>query len=121
MRFPRQKFAYFALFSAASAFYAPAPSFVGRTGISRAQTSPLFSTEGRFGEYDDKLWDNEAKKLIYDKWDPNAARSPMNFNPFETYGGNSPDASGYFPGEGFFKDPQRGDIVSFLFFFIFNW
>ena len=34
----------------------------------------------------------------------------MNFNPFETSGGNSPDASGYFPGEGFFKDPMRGDI-----------
>jgi hypothetical protein len=34
----------------------------------------------------------------------------MNFNPFETFGGNSPDASGKFPGEPFYKDPKRGDI-----------
>lgn len=52
-----------------------------------------------YGEYDDKLWDNDAKKEIYDKWDPSAPRSPLNFNPFETYKGNSCDASGIFPGE----------------------
>lgn len=34
----------------------------------------------------------------------------MNFNPFETFGGNSPDASGIFPGEPFYKDPKRGDV-----------
>lgn len=34
----------------------------------------------------------------------------MNFNPFETFQGNSPDASGYYPGETFYKDPTRGDI-----------
>ena len=34
----------------------------------------------------------------------------MNFNPFETFEGNSPDASGRYPGEPFYKDPQRGDI-----------
>jgi hypothetical protein len=34
----------------------------------------------------------------------------MNFNPFETFLGNSPDASGIFPGEPFYKDPQRPDV-----------
>lgn len=34
----------------------------------------------------------------------------MNFNPFETWEGNSPDASGFYPGEGFYKDPIRGDV-----------
>lgn len=34
----------------------------------------------------------------------------MNFNPFETYEGNSPDASGKYPGEPFYKDPKRGDV-----------
>ena len=52
-----------------------------------------------FGEYDDKLWDQVAKKDIYNKWDPSAPRSGKNFNPFETFKGNSPDASGVFPGE----------------------
>jgi len=52
-----------------------------------------------YGEYDDKLWDNDAKKDVYNKWDPTAARSAKNFNPFETYKGNSCDASGVYPGE----------------------
>ena len=63
-----------------------------------------------FGEYDGKLWDNEAKKEIYDKFDPAVARSVNNFNPFETFEGNSPDASGYYPGETGYKDPARGDV-----------
>lgn len=52
-----------------------------------------------YGEYDDKLWDNDAKKDVYNKWDPTAARSSKNFNPFETFKGNSCDASGVYPGE----------------------
>lgn len=59
------------------------------------------------GEYDDKLWDNDAKKVIYAKWDPTAPRGTRNFNPFETFLGNSPDASGIYPGEAFYKDPSR--------------
>ena len=51
-----------------------------------------------YGEYDDKLWDHAAKKVVYGKWDPASPRSSMNFNPFETFKGNSPDASGVFPG-----------------------
>eukprot|EP00584_Thalassiosira_punctigera_P017181 CAMPEP_0172573258 /NCGR_PEP_ID=MMETSP1067-20121228/136085_1 /TAXON_ID=265564 ORGANISM="Thalassiosira punctigera, Strain Tpunct2005C2" /NCGR_SAMPLE_ID=MMETSP1067 /ASSEMBLY_ACC=CAM_ASM_000444 /LENGTH=86 /DNA_ID=CAMNT_0013365855 /DNA_START=1631 /DNA_END=1887 /DNA_ORIENTATION=- len=52
-----------------------------------------------YGEYDDKLWDNDAKKDVYNKWDPATPRSAKNFNPFETFKGNSCDASGIFPGE----------------------
>jgi len=63
-----------------------------------------------YGEYDDKLWYQVAKKDVYGKWDPNSPRSPKNFNPFETYKSNSPDASGIFPGESRYKDPQRGDV-----------
>uniref|UniRef100_A0A6U1CHF6 PS II complex 12 kDa extrinsic protein n=2 Tax=Sar TaxID=2698737 RepID=A0A6U1CHF6_9STRA len=62
-----------------------------------------------YGEYDDKLWDQVAKKDVYNKWDPNSPRSTRNFNPFETFKGNSPDASGIFPGENRYKDPVRGD------------
>jgi hypothetical protein len=63
-----------------------------------------------YGEFDGKMWDNDAKKLVYDKFDPNTARSVHNFNPFETFDGNSPDASGYYPGETGYKDPARGDV-----------
>ena len=52
-----------------------------------------------YGEYDDKLWDQDSKKDVYNKWDPTAPRSTRNFNPFETFKGNSPDASGIYPGE----------------------
>ena len=85
--------------ASASAF-APAPLGV-RTSLN------LFAS---YGKYDDKLWDNEAKKDVYNSWDPNQPRSAMNFNPFETFDGNSPDASGFYPGENFYKDPTRGDI-----------
>jgi hypothetical protein len=67
-------------------------------------TTKLFSDVGL---YDGKLWDFAAKKDIYDQWDPTAPRSPTNFNPFETWDGNSPDCSGYYPGEGRYKDPMR--------------
>ena len=89
-----------ALVASASAF---APS---NFGVARAPTQLFF----QYGVYDDKLWDNEAKKDVYNQWDPNAPRSGLNFNPFETYGGNSPDASGIYPGELRYKDPQRGDV-----------
>eukprot|EP01082_Thalassiosira_pseudonana_P006254 g6167.t1 g6167 contig20:968652-969570(-) len=62
-----------------------------------------------YGEYDEKLWDQVAKKDVYNKWDPSSPRSGKNFNPFETFKGNSPDASGVFPGENRYKDPTRGD------------
>jgi len=52
-----------------------------------------------YGEYDEKLWDQDSKKDVYAKWDPASPRSAKNFNPFETFKSNSPDASGFFPGE----------------------
>eukprot|EP01083_Nonionella_stella_P263496 895039_1 len=64
----------------------------------------------QLGEYDDQLWSNDAKKDVYAKWNPAAARSTLNFNPFETFDGNSPDASGIYPGEPFYKDPIRPDV-----------
>merc|ERR1719457_252019 len=81
------------LAAGASAF---APSPMG----ARTSTRVFFE----YGEYDDKLWGNDAKK------DPNQPRSTRNFNPFETFGGNSPDASGIYPGENRYKDPQRPDV-----------
>src|SRR6056300_565696 len=42
-----------------------------------------------YGEYDDKLYDQDSKKDVYNKWDPSQPRSTRNFNPFETFKGNS--------------------------------
>eukprot|EP00815_Leptocylindrus_aporus_P012346 CAMPEP_0116050028 /NCGR_PEP_ID=MMETSP0322-20121206/141_1 /TAXON_ID=163516 /ORGANISM="Leptocylindrus danicus var. apora, Strain B651" /LENGTH=128 /DNA_ID=CAMNT_0003532509 /DNA_START=67 /DNA_END=453 /DNA_ORIENTATION=+ len=80
--------------------FAPSP-FAARTS-----TSLFFE----YGKYDEKEWSNEAKKDVYDSWDPNQPRSTTNFNPFETFQGNSPDASGIYPGENRYKDPIRPDI-----------
>jgi len=88
-----------ALATGANAF---APASFG----ARRSTAVFFE----FGEYQDQLWDNEAKKNIYGKWNPASPRSTRNFNPFETFGGNSPDASGIYPGELRYKDPARGDV-----------
>lgn len=63
-----------------------------------------------YGKYDEQLWDLPAKLDIYSTFDPNSPRSPQNFNPFETFEGNSPDASGFYPGEGRYKDPKRPDV-----------
>ena len=87
------------LVASASAF---APTQFGVRASTRVHIS--------FGKYDDQLWSNDAKKDVYATWDPASPRSTMNFNPFETFLGNSPDASGIFPGEPFYKDPQRPDV-----------
>ncbi|KAL9179656.1 hypothetical protein ACHAXT_008946 [Thalassiosira profunda] len=93
------KIAVTAALVASAAAFVPAPS-------ARVATKLNFE----YGEYDDKLWDQAAKKDVYDKWDPSSPRSGKNFNPFETFKGNSPDASGVYPGEPRYKDPTRGDV-----------
>eukprot|EP00571_Detonula_confervacea_P013817 CAMPEP_0172299058 /NCGR_PEP_ID=MMETSP1058-20130122/1432_1 /TAXON_ID=83371 /ORGANISM="Detonula confervacea, Strain CCMP 353" /LENGTH=100 /DNA_ID=CAMNT_0013008367 /DNA_START=88 /DNA_END=390 /DNA_ORIENTATION=+ len=62
-----------------------------------------------YGSYDDKLYDQTAKKDLYAKGDPASPRTTNNFNPFETFKSNSCDASGIYPGEPRYKDPIRGD------------
>ncbi|GMH70629.1 hypothetical protein TrLO_g7058 [Triparma laevis f. longispina] len=94
-----------ALVASANAFV-PAPAF----GVQRSSQLNAEKDPKRYGKYDDMLWDMTAKLEIYGEWDPAKPRSPWNFNPFETWDGNSPDASGWFPGQNTFKDPTRGDI-----------
>ena len=89
---------------------APAPAPAAAPAAAAPAAAPAAAGDISYGKYDDQLWDNDAKKEIYAAWDPNSPRSPMNFNPFETWDGNSPDASGFYPGERRYKDPQRGDI-----------
>ena len=85
---------------------ASASAFAPSSLSARTSTAVFFE----FGEYDDGMWDNDSKKDIYAKFDPSKPRSTRNFNPFETFQGNSPDASGIYPGEARYKDPNRGDV-----------
>lgn len=106
--------------AAAPATPAPAPAYAAPAAVAppppvpAAPAAPVaggsVGAAGQYGKYNDLLWDNNNKKEIYAAWDPNQARSPLNFNPFETWDGNSPDASGFFPGEIRYKDPARGDV-----------
>lgn len=94
---------------------APAPAAPAAAPVAAAPVAAPVAAEDNaagksYGKYDGELWDNEAKKEIYAVWDPTAPRSPANFNPFETWEGNSPDASGFYPGENRYKDPLRGDV-----------
>jgi len=95
-----------AVISLAASAQAFAPASFG----TRSSMSLFAASDFVYGEYDDKLWSNDNKIKVYEKWDPLQPRDGQNFNPFETFSGNSPDASGVFPGEAFYKDPQRGEI-----------
>ena len=57
------------------------------------------------------VWSFEAKKAIYDQWDPEKPRDYDNFNPFESNDESSkPDTNGCFPGQSRgYKSPNRPD------------
>jgi hypothetical protein len=84
-----------------------APAAAAPTAAAPAAAAP---SNSNYGKYDGKLWDMDAKMDVYNAWNPAAPRSPNNFNPFETWDGNSPDCSGFYPGEGRYKDPMRPDV-----------
>eukprot|EP00631_Chrysoreinhardia_giraudii_P000066 CAMPEP_0197413950 /NCGR_PEP_ID=MMETSP1170-20131217/751_1 /TAXON_ID=54406 /ORGANISM="Sarcinochrysis sp, Strain CCMP770" /LENGTH=231 /DNA_ID=CAMNT_0042940613 /DNA_START=52 /DNA_END=745 /DNA_ORIENTATION=- len=86
-----------ALVGSAAAFHLVTPTRSAKTQV--------------FSKYDGQVWDMDAKMDIWNLWDPNSPRSEDNFNPFERNpDGNACDTSGYFPGEGKYKDPQRPDM-----------
>ena len=59
----------------------------------------------------DNIWGFEAKKAIYDLWDPEKARDYDNFNPFERNDESAMcDTNGCFPGQSRgYKSPLRPD------------
>jgi len=97
---------------AAAAPAAPAAPAAAAPAAPAAVPAAVAAAPGAFqyGIYDDQMWDHDSKKVVYGQWDPTAPRTPLNFNPFETFLGNSPDASGIYPGENRYKDPIRGDV-----------
>jgi hypothetical protein len=59
----------------------------------------------------DNIWGFDAKKAIYDLWDPEKARDYDNFNPFERNDESAMcDTNGCFPGQSRgYKSPNRPD------------
>ncbi len=60
----------------------------------------------------DGIWSFEAKKAVYDAWDPEQPRSYANFNPFERNDeGQQCDPNGCFSGQSKgYKPPNRPDV-----------
>merc|ERR1719165_7948 len=60
----------------------------------------------------DNIWSFEAKKAIFDQWDPEKPRDYDNFNPFERNDeGAMCDFNGCFPGQSKgYKSPNRPDV-----------
>ena len=60
----------------------------------------------------DDIWGFEAKKAIFDQWDPEKPRDYNNFNPFERNDESATaDFNGCFPGQSRgYKSPNRPDV-----------
>jgi hypothetical protein len=60
----------------------------------------------------DEIWGYEAKKAVYDAWDPEKPRDYDNFNPFERNDeGSMCDTNGCFPGQSRgYQPPNRPDV-----------
>ena len=59
----------------------------------------------------DNIWGFDAKKAVYDMWDPESPRTYENFNPFERNDESAMcDTAGCFPGQSRgYKSPNRPD------------
>ena len=60
----------------------------------------------------DDIWGLDAKKAVFDAWDPEKPRGYDNFNPFERNDeGAMCDTNGCFPGQSKgYKSPTRPDV-----------
>ena len=71
-------------------------------------TSPMMADISAF----DDIWGYDAKKMVFDAWDPEKPRNYDNFNPFERNDeGAMCDFNGCFPGQSRgYKSPNRPDV-----------
>ncbi|CAM9726418.1 unnamed protein product [Chrysoparadoxa australica] len=90
-------------FFVAAAILATATAFVAPTAPVGAATR-LFAG----GKYDGQEWNDEAKKDVLSMYNPDEPWSETNFDPYKkNKDGNACDPSGYYPGDGKYKDPIR--------------
>jgi len=81
---------------------------VARPAVQVRATGPQMADISAF----DDIWGFEAKKSIYDKYDPSKPRDYENFNPFERNDeGAVCDTNGCFPGQSRgYQSPNRPDV-----------
>jgi len=92
-----------ALFSSTQAFTAGvAPRVSPRAGVTQMADISAY----------DWVWGFDAKKNVFEAWDPEKKRDYNNFNPFERNDeGQQCDPNGCFPGQGKgYKPPNRPDV-----------
>ena len=79
-------------------------------GIALLQVRATGAQMADISAFDD-IWGIDAKKAIFDKWDPEAPRDYENFNPFERNDESAMcDTNGCFPGQSRgYKSPNRPD------------
>jgi len=80
---------------------------VGYATKARAGNAQMIDLPAEF----DGIWSFDAKKWVYDQWDPEKPRTYENFNPFERNDESAMcDTNGCFPGQSRgYKSPMRPD------------
>ena len=98
----------------AAAFMAPMmPTKITQSKIVMDAEATRDGTPGAFNIDDyDGVWSFEAKKAVFDLWDPSKPRDYTNFNPFERNDeAQMCDTNGCFPGQSRgYKAPVRPDV-----------
>ena len=81
---------------------------IGYATKSRAGDAQMIELPAEF----EGVWSFDAKKWVYDQWDPEKPRTYDNFNPFERNDESAMcDTNGCFPGQdGGYKPPNRPDV-----------
>ena len=80
---------------------------IGYASKTRAGDAQMIELPAEF----DGIWSFDAKKWVYDQWDPEKPRDYDNFNPFERNDESAMcDTNGCFPGQSRgYKSPVRPD------------
>merc|ERR1719267_66675 len=80
---------------------------IGYATKARAGDAQMIELPAEF----DGIWSFDAKKWVYDQWDPEQPRTYENFNPFERNDESaSSDSNGCFPGQSRgYRPPNRPD------------
>jgi len=80
---------------------------IGYATKSRAGSAQMIELPAEF----DGIWSFDAKKWVYEQWDPEKPRTYENFNPFERNDESAMcDTNGCFPGQSRgYKSPMRPD------------
>ena len=99
------------MLAAATAGLALSSGFSGFSA-SRSAVQVRSTDAAMMSRFNGEVWSFEAKKALFDEWDPEKPRDYDNFNPFERNDeGQVADTNGCFPGQSRgYKVPTRPDV-----------